>query len=367
MNYYNIDFLKNYDANSYYRITANIKLLDDRFDQYSYEKGYGWMKLWGDDKLAPFYEGMPKDIKGKLMSHNKNYDYWEKRGLSGGVSGIVAIVSQKFIDTLDKVQVSHDEYYINPIEVVNSRGCFYMLFVPMMDYDIIDFNESILRRRTIPYDIQHITDSDMIKSSQFLQDFEIIKAFAKEPLRSHDIINIRGVPNYFVSERVLKALEQEGIKGFQIDNRYQLIVRSMHGTEDDPSSITESLEFNPLSDSVINNDIKTFTQLLSDKTLIEKMDCNGLAPLYYSALYNRTKMAEMLISQGANIECRDKYGNTPLLIACMDYMVNGDEMIELLVSSGADIMAKNKHGLSPKQYAEEKHDFPKILKLVKKS
>ena len=168
------------------------------------------------------------------MSHNKNYDYWEKRGLSGGVSGIVAIVSQKFIDTLDKVQVSHDEYYINPIEVVNSRGCFYMLFVPMMDYDIIDFNESILRRRTIPYDIQHITDSDMIKSSQFLQDFEIIKAFAKEPLRSHDIINIRGVPNYFVSERVLKALEQEGIKGFQIDNRYQLIVRSMHGTEDDP-------------------------------------------------------------------------------------------------------------------------------------
>ena len=357
----------NYDANSYYRITANIKLLDDRFDQYSYEKGYGWMKLWGDDRLSSFYEGMPKDIKGKLMSQKKNYDYWEKRGLSQAVSGIVAIVSQKFLDILDKVNVNRDEYYINPIEIVNSSVCFYMLFVPMMDYDILDFNESILRRRSIPYDMQHITDSDMIKSPQLLQDFEIVKAFAHEPLRSHDIIKIRGVPNYFVSERVLKVLEQEGIKGFQIDNRYQLIVRSMHGTEDDPSSITESLEFNPLSDSVINNDIKTFTQLLSDKTLIEKMDCNGLTPLYYSALYNRTKMAEMLISQGANIECRDKYGNTPLLIACMDYMVNGDEMIELLVSSGADIMAKNKHGLSPKQYAEEKHDFPKILKLVKKS
>ena len=75
-------------------------------------------------------------------------------------------------------------------------------------------------------------------------------------------------------------------------------------------------------------------------------------------------MAEMLISKGADIESCDKYGNTPLLAACMNYMVNGDEMIELLVASGANIWAENKHGLSPKQYAEEKPNFPKIQKLV---
>ena len=39
-------------------------------------------------------------------------------------------------------------------------------------------------------------------------------------------------------------------------------------------------------------------------------------------------------------------------------------MIELLVASGANIWAENKHGLSPKQYAEEKPNFPKIQKLV---
>ncbi len=56
------------------------------------------------------------------------------------------------------------------------------------------------------------------------------------------------------------------------------------------------------------------------------------------------ELARLLILKGADIEARDKDGQTPLWKACSDANV---DISELLISNGADVNAQDNRGWTP--------------------
>ncbi len=57
---------------------------------------------------------------------------------------------------------------------------------------------------------------------------------------------------------------------------------------------------------------------------------------------------KVLLSQGASLDCRDKFGRTPLLVAAFSGRIG---VVEYLLSLGADVMAKSNKGHDALEYA----------------
>lgn len=65
------------------------------------------------------------------------------------------------------------------------------------------------------------------------------------------------------------------------------------------------------------------------------------------------EITQQLIRKGANIDIRDKFGKTPLMVAINAYLGN-DEMIKMLIENGADKEQKTNAGVSCVQLAKMK-------------
>ena len=82
--------------------------------------------------------------------------------------------------------------------------------------------------------------------------------------------------------------------------------------------------------------------------------------LYAAVEKGDLKTIEYLISHGANIESKDKYGFTPLHIASIH---NYLPIVEYLVSHGANIESKENNGASSLHYASQK-DYLSIVEYL---
>ena len=120
----------------------------------------------------------------------------------------------------------------------------------------------------------------------------------------------------------------------------------------------KNIKLNPLCEAVTHNDMESFDTLLESGVDLEDTDYNNFTALMYAAYRGRLEMAKKLLERGANVGCRDSFGNTPLSRAIM--LADGSEMINLLLSYGADVNAENNYGVSPKKLANMIAGFPKI-------
>lgn len=59
-------------------------------------------------------------------------------------------------------------------------------------------------------------------------------------------------------------------------------------------------------------------------------------------------LAHLLLSLGADVNARDTYGATPLLLACID---GRPDIVRLFIKHGADVNAKSKPGDTPLHWA----------------
>ena len=84
-------------------------------------------------------------------------------------------------------------------------------------------------------------------------------------------------------------------------------------------------------------------QLLLEKGAeIEARDTYGWTPLMIAIWYSTPKIVQLLIEKGAEVNARDKDGLTPLMIAAklkalkgMGYDARSNEIIEMLKAAGA--------------------------------
>jgi ankyrin repeat protein len=91
----------------------------------------------------------------------------------------------------------------------------------------------------------------------------------------------------------------------------------------------------------------------------------GVTPLHWA---KNPEVATVLLSAGANIEAKDKFGGTPLFAA----VSNGNiEMVRFLLSKGSNINAKTSYNMTPLQKALELQkkqggNFNQIVELLQK-
>lgn len=91
--------------------------------------------------------------------------------------------------------------------------------------------------------------------------------------------------------------------------------------------------------SCIQNNYYLATQILLLLGTDPNSTLSTFTPLEYAILFNRDKIAKLLIENGANIESRDSEGNTPLFIAVKKGFT---DITQLLIENGADINIRTK-------------------------
>jgi len=93
------------------------------------------------------------------------------------------------------------------------------------------------------------------------------------------------------------------------------------------------------------------------------IDPNGWhrTPLHVAVLKGNVPLATFLLSEGAEVNCKTKYGDTPLHFAAEGGEL---EMVRLLLSKGADAYMENDDGDTPLDIAK-KHGYVEIEKMLK--
>jgi ankyrin repeat protein len=83
------------------------------------------------------------------------------------------------------------------------------------------------------------------------------------------------------------------------------------------------------------------TLLKDDAGLVFVRDVNGYTPLFSAVVYGRMDVTWFLLSNNAEVNVRDNFGNTPLQLA------PSREIAELLATHKADVNSRNAAGYTP--------------------
>ena len=105
-----------------------------------------------------------------------------------------------------------------------------------------------------------------------------------------------------------------------------------------------------LIEAIVNNDKLLFDQLIIESEVNEVDSKLGYTPLHLAAQNDNLYFVRKLIEKGADVNAKDKYGNTPLFKAV--YFYKGDkQVINELLKNGANAEETNNSGVSPKTLA----------------
>lgn len=135
--------------------------------------------------------------------------------------------------------------------------------------------------------------------------------------------------------------------------------------------LTKMLEVQKISlgsavfSSCMSNNIHPLTFLLEHGAKLSYKDKNGCGLLHAACMVQgpTIKVIQYLIDQGLLVNSVDKYGNTPLHLACTSHNFKA---IELLLSHSADVNAPNSNGETPLVYSAKNGQFHlKLYRLLK--
>jgi len=103
-------------------------------------------------------------------------------------------------------------------------------------------------------------------------------------------------------------------------------------------------------------------QLALPHANIQSVDVNCFSALHWAVANEDTRMIEVLLQKGSDINATDFNGSTPLITA----MYSGNIfMVQLLLESGADVNARNNFECTALHIAAEKHNTQVIGILLK--
>jgi hypothetical protein len=99
-----------------------------------------------------------------------------------------------------------------------------------------------------------------------------------------------------------------------------------------------------LAHAALEGDTATVRTLVADGADVNVRDRGGNTPLSDAALFGHPDTVEALLAAGAKVDPRDNRGDTPLLRASQDGYTS---VVRLLLAAGADVNAQNGVGWTP--------------------
>ena len=129
----------------------------------------------------------------------------------------------------------------------------------------------------------------------------------------------------------------------------------------DPNDDANSGAGPPLLHWAVERERWEFAEVLLEHGAdMESRDRNGETALHYAARRGVAGIegAELLLDRGAIVESRDGSRKTPLHMAIL---ANSPEMVELLVARGADINTADKDGTTPCQLGQDRDNLVSLL------
>ena len=99
------------------------------------------------------------------------------------------------------------------------------------------------------------------------------------------------------------------------------------------------------------------TMLDNDDVNVNFQDKNGYSYLHLAAQSGCAEVIKKLLDKGADIDIRDKFGKTPLMVAISEYypnLRNDRSIIDLFIENGADIEARTNSNIICKEFAKRR-------------
>ncbi len=156
-----------------------------------------------------YVDNMPRDFQAHLLRRKRTIDYMDSDSVCAGV------LSEKFKNLLEEIKVSHEEYDLIPMRIDDFEEVFYLMLVPIHNYDIINFKDSVFTN----YD----PDED---DGIFYYKFDSYQAFlesSKDCRNPYELVLDKKYEKYdilkfnyagmFFSPRLQEAIVENGILG----------------------------------------------------------------------------------------------------------------------------------------------------------
>ncbi|XP_014228211.1 serine/threonine-protein kinase TNNI3K-like [Trichogramma pretiosum] len=165
------------------------------------------------------------------------------------------------------------------------------------------------------------------------------------------------------SERVIKRVNRSLIKNFFLNHSRQDLFRNYPR-----KNYCDAHGYTYFHAACMVDDVRVVRKFLSQGVNVN-LDTYTCSPLFIAAQYKNVEIAELLLEHRANPNQSDHEGSTPLhalalpcLCECIerfyycDTRKPVDYIVKMLIDSGADIEARNRHGDTPLQSAVMRFD-----------
>ncbi len=113
-------------------------------------------------------------------------------------------------------------------------------------------------------------------------------------------------------------------------------------TQDIGESMT--LDQDPLFKAIADNNFSEVARLIKEGANLEAKDKRGETPLVIASYLHHPEVIKALIKAGADFEAKNRFGATPLHSSVLS---ESAEITQLLIYSGANIEAKDVNGDTP--------------------
>jgi ankyrin repeat protein len=116
-----------------------------------------------------------------------------------------------------------------------------------------------------------------------------------------------------------------------------------------------------LADAAMRRDAAAVRALLQQKVDVNAPGKDGTPALHWFVRVNDLEMAQLLVRAGADVRMADRYGVTPLFVACAN---GNDAMIRMLLDSGADPNSVDPTGETALMIAARTGDLDSVRSLL---
>jgi hypothetical protein len=145
-----------------------------------------------------------------------------------------------------------------------------------------------------------------------------------------------------------------GLK-IKAESRYQEMLQEIMQT---CASMEEPcVMYTSIFEAVENNDSDAVEKFLTQGISVNTEDETGATPVHWAAFHNLLELVELLVAKGANIYGHDHDGWTPL------HWAKSRKMMEFLISQGADVNTRCQFGQTP-LHLLSMSNYPDVIRFL---